>query len=97
MSRSDTTATPYVMPLIDVLDLLDTTRGDDAPPLRLRVKPDRRRAQTDWPREKERRASRLQPEGVGVPPAMGAPDGAPDAHRTEVSGRRYAGTASSAG
>jgi hypothetical protein len=49
MSRSDTTATPYVMPLIDVLDLLDTTRGDDAPPLRARVRPARGRTQSDWP------------------------------------------------
>src|SRR5687768_18005574 len=97
MSRSDTTTAAYVMPMTDVLELLETTRADDAPPLRLRVKPDRRRTQTDWPREKERRASRLQADGVGVPPAMGAPDVAPDAHRTEVSGRRYAGTASSAG
>jgi len=52
MSRSDTTA--YFMPLTDVLELLETT-ADDAPPLRLRVKPDRRRIQSDWPLEKERR------------------------------------------
>jgi len=41
--------------MTDVLELLETTRADDAPPLRLRVKPDRRRTQMDWPPEKERR------------------------------------------
>jgi hypothetical protein len=55
MSKSETTAAPYAMPITDVLELLETTRAEDAPPLRLRVKPDRRRVQTDWPPEEERR------------------------------------------
>jgi hypothetical protein len=65
MSRSDTTA--FVMPLTDVLELLETTRAEDAPPLRLRVKPDRRRTQSDWPSEKERRVW-----GRGSPPPGGS-------------------------
>ena len=63
MSRSDTTA--YVMPLTDVLELLETTRAEDAPPLRLRVKPDRRRIKSDWPPEKERRVWDRRPPASG--------------------------------
>ena len=55
MSRADTKAAPYAMALTDVLELLESTRGEDAPPLRLRVKPDHRRPQIDWPPEKEPR------------------------------------------
>ena len=55
MNSSETETSIYTMPASDVLDLLDTTRPDDAPPLRFRLRQDRRKRNEPPPDGRERR------------------------------------------
>ena len=54
MSAPNRIDTTYIMPLDELIELLETTRPDDAPPVRFRVKPDRR-TRREPPPEPDRR------------------------------------------
>ena len=58
MNYPETDPSIYTMPADDMLDLLETTRPDDAPPLRFRLRQDRRRRNEPPPDGKERRHQR---------------------------------------
>ena len=55
MNSPETEPSIYTMHADDVLDLLETTRPDDAPPLRFRLRQDRRRRNEPPPDGQDRR------------------------------------------
>ena len=58
MNSSETEMSIYTMPAEDMLDLLETTRPDDAPPLRFRLRQDRRKRSEPPPDGQDRRRPR---------------------------------------